>query len=83
MSTRLRCAEYVLDKALPTQKGASMVLESGAEWLELRFVAPSGQPSKDDPSLKDQAISTTYRVEDENSHTSSHTDVNEGSEEDQ
>lgn len=75
MSTRLRCAEYVLDKALPTQKGASMVLESGAEWLELRFVSPSGPAAKDTASLKDQAISTTYSVEPETSHTSPHTDV--------
>lgn len=46
ISTRLRCAEFVLDKALPTQKsGISGILEgSGLEFLELRFVAPGQQP---------------------------------------
>lgn len=62
MSTRLRCAEYVLDKALPSQKGsegASLVLSGGGvEWLELRFVKPgSEQPP---------TISTTYEQQPEN-----------------
>lgn len=45
MSTRLRCAEYVLDKVLPTPKGAtalSIGAAAGVEWLELRFTAPGG-----------------------------------------
>lgn len=54
MSTRLRCAEYVLDKVLPPAKrpdGTTLALNGGAEWLELRFVAPT------------PAISTTYEEE--------------------
>ena len=75
ISTRLRCAEFMLDKALPNVKsGISGILEgNGLEFLELRFVAP-GQ-AKDTPSLNDQAISTTYSVDADISHTSSHTDV--------
>lgn len=45
ISLRLRCAEYLLDKALPTPKGAtalSIGAAAGVEWLELRFTAPGG-----------------------------------------
>lgn len=55
LGLRLRCAEYILDKALPTQKAASMVLESGAEWLELRFVSPGGQEVRSDRAVTIEA----------------------------
>lgn len=48
ISTRLRCAEFMLDKALPAQKsGISGLLEgNGLEFLELRFVAPGGSETR-------------------------------------
>jgi hypothetical protein len=47
MSLRLRCAEYVLDKALPPQQASgSLSIGQGVEWLELRFVAPGGQAAE-------------------------------------
>lgn len=49
MSTRLRCAEYVLDKVLPTPKGPtalSIGAGAGVEWLELRFTAPGGSTTE-------------------------------------
>lgn len=84
MSTRLRCAEYIVDKTWPKPPAGALAsaLAEGAEWLELRFVSPSGQAT-DTVSPQPPAISTTYSVEPETSHTSSPTDVNDGSEEDQ
>jgi hypothetical protein len=41
---RLRCAEYVLDYALPPkQASGGIAIGQGVEWLELRFVAPGSQ----------------------------------------
>lgn len=41
MSLRIRCGEYVLDRALgPAKGGAELHIGGGAEWLELRFVKP-------------------------------------------
>lgn len=85
MGLRLRCAEYVLDKTLPSQKGEKGLLEAlsgGIECLELRFVAPGREVSEtislplstDTSSLKDKAISTTYSVDEQSSHTLSHTE---------
>jgi hypothetical protein len=40
---RIRCAEYIADKVLPSQNTSqSLQIGQGVEWLELRFVAPSG-----------------------------------------
>lgn len=77
ISQRLRCAEFIIEHTWPKEAAAGLLgaLGNGAEWLELRFVSPSGQASKDNPSLQPQAISTTYSVEEEISHTSSPTDA--------
>lgn len=82
MSTRLRCAEYIVDKAWPKNAPELAISGTGLEFLELRFVAP-GQQAKDIPSLEAQAISSTYEQDSEISHTSPHTDVEQESEEDQ
>lgn len=65
MSTRLRCAEYIVDKTWPkeAQNGILGALTGGAEFLELRFVAP-GQQQAD----KHQEITTTYEVEEADTH---------------
>lgn len=83
LSLRLRCAEYIVDRTWPkdTQKGLLEALSGGIECLELRFVAPGREVSEtislplstDTSSLKDQAISTTYIVEEQSSHTLPHT----------
>lgn len=47
LSLRVRCAEFLLDKALPPQQGAGLTISGpGVEWLELRFVAPGGAQSE-------------------------------------
>lgn len=45
MSLRVRCAEYMLDRALgPAKGGAALtVAGEGIEWLELRFTTPGQQ----------------------------------------
>jgi hypothetical protein len=45
ISTRLRCAEYVLDHTLPKDQ-PGIAIGQGVEWLELRFVAPGGQAAE-------------------------------------
>ena len=85
MGLRVRCAEYVLDKTLPSQRGEKGLLEAlsgGIECLELRFVAPGREVSEtislplstDTVSVADRAISTTYSVDEQSSHTLPHTD---------
>lgn len=47
MSLRVRCAEYIVDKAWPKQaENGGISISGGAEWLELRFVAPGGAQSE-------------------------------------
>lgn len=42
MSLRVRCAEYIVDKAWPKEAPGLSISGPGVEWLELRFVAPGG-----------------------------------------
>lgn len=83
MGLRCRIAEYIVDKAWPkTVENGGISISGGIECLELRFVAPGREVSEtislplstDTSSLKDQAISTTYSVEEQSSHTLSHTE---------
>lgn len=44
MATRLRCAEFIVDKTWPkAPAGGQLTLTEGIDWLELRFVAPGSQ----------------------------------------
>lgn len=43
MSTRLRAAEFIIDKTWPKEAQNTLISGlNGVEWLELRFTAPGG-----------------------------------------
>lgn len=74
MSTRLRCAEYIVDKTWPKPPAGALAsaLAEGAEWLELRFVSPSGQASSAHKIEQDQSLTIEHE---DLGHASDHPDV--------
>ena len=76
IALRLRCAEYLLDKALPRPtSGPGLQLSGmGVEFLELRFVAPGQQETRRIPSV-DESMGQIIDAEPEAS------DINEVSDE--
>lgn len=82
MSTRLRCAEFIIDKTWPKEAQNTILgAIGGVEWLELRFTAPGGSTESHridlEPSVE-KSVGETIDLEAEASDVSELGDEHEG-----